>query len=446
MKFERLVVLSVFFPLLFSLSASALPAQDDTVSVVDCGTHFNVVLDLSSGASHREIGELYGKKLLEVCPQFEQLIDSYFAEFVPSPLVYWIAMRRVKQIKPQVPKEYRDEIEGIASALSGGQKSKFKDGKLSVDELYLLNLLGDVARLHMCSAVAVYGSSSSTGHTIIGHNFDWPDGARSQIAKLQAVVTIKDGKKSTVHISCLGFMGAVTAFNSNGLFAALHDSPVGTRFSASHKRSYVMDLRKALEDCSTLEEIAAFMTDSSRKYSFNHVIALADSNRSAMVENNLSGHSRGINRKLRVSDSPLRSNLNWDINDAICSVNCFALDGNEDNHIDPLDKKKKEVTAARDVNTPRWESIRQELKRLGTPVSVDGIESILSFYHPESGGRIDKGDLYNSFTLESVVFQPQTLSLDVAFRPRDGKLPPKLSFQHVAIELKPEEQVKQASK
>jgi hypothetical protein len=429
---------------MFILSAAASRAQDELVSVTDCRTHYDVVLDLSKGASHREIGELYGKKILEVCPQFEQLIDSYFAEFVPSPLIYWAAMRRVRQIKPQVPKAYRDEIEGIASALSGGEKSKFKDGKLSTDELYLLNLLGDVARLHMCSAVAVYGSSSSTGHTIIGHNFDWPDGTRGQIAKLQAVVTIKDGEKSTVHVSCLGFMGAVTAFNSSGLFAALHDSPVGTRFSARHKRSYVMDLRQALEQCRTLEEVSAFMTDQEKKYSFNHVIALADRNKSAILENNLSGHAKSIDRKLRLSDSQLRSNLNWDLSDAICTVNCFALDGNEDNHIDPLDRKQ-EIVQARDVNTPRWESIRQELKRLGTPVSVDGIESILSFYHPETGGRIDKGDIYNSFTLESVVFQPLTLSLDVAFRPRDGKLPAKPSFEHVRIDLSPEEPLKQAA-
>lgn len=80
--------------------------------------------------------------------------------------------------------------------------------------------------------------------------------------------------------------------------------------------------------------------------------------------------------------------------------------------------------------------MRAKLSELGDSVDVDGIKSVLSFYHPETGGNIYRGDLYNSFTLQNVVFKPGTLELEVAFRPANGTLPSKPCFKKIETGFK----------
>jgi len=414
--------------------ATEAQAQEP-VTITDKGTHYEVVLDLESGATHRQIGEAYGRKIKEVVPQFEQLLDSYLAEFSHNWFVNKILIRRVRQVKPQLSQDYKDEIEGIASQLSGGTRNVIGDGKISRDELYEFNLLGDVARLTQCCALAVFNERSATGSTIVGRNFDWPDGKKNQLSQLQSVTTYKNGSRSFTNVGCVGFQGAITAFNRSGVSVSVLDSPTGCKFSAKRRRSFVLDLRQALEQCTTLDEIANSMMDETKRYSFGHSILLADSKLGAVLENNISTGLVERRRGLRFCDSKLQSCANWNLSDAVGCVNCFVLEGNIDNHIDPLDKRDKRPrgTPPADINTPRWNSIKEQITAQGPKVTREGMKSILSFYHPESGGNIHKGDLYNSLTMESVVFEPATFSLDVAFRPRNGVLPRKLQFEHVTL-------------
>src|SRR4030095_9357865 len=304
--------------------------------------------------------------------------------------VYMVAMRRVRQMRPQIRKEYREEIEGIASRLSAGRKNKPGDGKISVDELYMFNLLGDIARLNQCCAVAVFGQSSASSTTMAGRNFDWPDGKENQLTQLQAVVTIKDGPRSITNVACIGFQGAVSAFNSSRVFASVLDSPTGAKYRAAHKRSFLLDLRQALEESSDIEHLTEFMINPAHKYAFNHLILLADPVKSVILENNISGRGKNMRRALRTCSSPLREGAQWDVPDAIGAVNCFWLEGNDDNHIDPLDRKakRKKGRPAPDINTPRWESIKEQLKLKGPKLSMADVKDVLSFYHAESGGNM----------------------------------------------------------
>jgi len=420
---------------LFCFTTTAAFASGN-VTIEDHGTHYCVLLDFENGATHRQIGEEYGEQIRKVVPDFERLLDSYLAEHV-NWLVYMVGMRRVRQMRPQIPKEYRDEIEGIASRLSGGRKNKKGDGKISVDELYMFNLLGDIARLNQCCAVAVFGQSSASGVTVAGRNFDWPDGKQNQLTQLQCVVTIKDGPRSITNVACIGFQGAVSAFNASRVFASVLDSPTGAKFKAAHKRSFLLDLRQALEESSDIDHLAEFMIDPSRKYAFNHLIMLADPAKSVILENNISGKGKNMRRAVRTCSSPLRQEANWDIPDAIGAVNCFWLEGNDDNHIDPLDRKvsRKKDGPPADVNTPRWESIKEQLRLNGPKLTFDDVEKVLSFYHPESGGNMYRGDLYNRFTMQSIVFEPSSLRLEVAFRPRDGKRPAHPLFERIPLRI-----------
>src|SRR5262249_17433606 len=146
---------------------------------------------------------------------------------------------------------------------------------------------------------------------------------------------------------------------------------------------------------------------------------------------------KNMRRAVRTCSSPLRQEANWDIPDAIGAVNCFWLEGNDDNHIDPLDRKvsRKKDGPPADVNMPRWESIKEQLRLNGPKLTFDDVEKVLSFYHPESGGNMYRGDLYNRFTMQSIVFEPSSLRLEVAFRPRDGKRPAHPLFERIPLSI-----------
>lgn len=436
-----------------ALVTMALPPQAmaegcaaDAVTIVDRGTYFDVVLDLEKGATHRQIGEAYGETLRQQVPQFEQQLDSYIAENCTNWLIHKVVMYRIRQIKKQIPQNYRDEIEGIASKLSGGDHDERGDGKISENELYLFNLLGDVARLYQCSAVGVFGNTSATGAPIVGRNFDWPDGKKSQLAQLQSVLTIKDGPHSFVNVGCLGFQGAVSAFNNHGVFAAVLDSPTGAKYSPRHKRSYLLDLRQALENCTTLESVADWMEDPEKHYAVNHLIMLADRNSAAVLENNIS-HKTGNkkkskpgNRQLRTPASKLRDGVTWEIPDAVGCVNCFQLAGSDDNHIDPWDKKqskKKPDAPVAQANLYRWQTMKTQLLAHGPRLDRNAVKDTMSYYHPESRGDMYKGDLYNVFTIQSMVFEPRSLNLEVAFRPHDGTMPPRPAYEKIPIHVQP---------
>ncbi len=428
----------------------------DAVTIVDRGTYFDVVFALEKGATHRQLGEAYGEKLRLQVPEFEQQLDSYISENCTNWLIHKVVMYRIRQIKKQIPQDYRDEIEGIASKLSGGDHDERGDGKVSENELYLFNLLGDVARLYQCSAVGVYGNSSATGSPIVGRNFDWPDGKKAQLANLQAVLSIKNGTHSFANVGCLGFQGAVSAFNNHGVFAAVLDSPTGAKYSPRHKRSYLLDLRQALENCTTLDAVADWMEDPEKHYAVNHIIMLADKNSAAVLENNISGKtgSKGGgksggqknkksvpgHRQLRTTASKLRDGVTWDIPDTVGCVNCFQLDGSDDNQVDPWDKKqakKKPNQPVAQANLYRWQTMKTQLSARGPKLDRNAIKETMSYYHPESRGDMYKGDLYNVFTIQSMVFEPQSLHMEVAFRPRNGTMPARPAYEEIPIHVQP---------
>lgn len=416
------------------------------VTVVDKGTYYEAVLNFENGASHREIGAEYGKKILEALPEYEKLLDSYISEHTHnSKMIYIALVHRINQIRKNVPQEYRDEIEGIASQLSGGTKDTPGDGKISLNELYAINLLTDVARMNSCSAVGVFGSRTADGGTICGRNLDWPDGKDFQLSKLQAVVTFKNHEHSVISMTALGYVGIVTGFNKSHIFAGILDSPVGTKYSASGRRSYTMDLRTALENSKTIEDVAQFMTEPDHLYCFNHLVFLADPKQSEVLENNLSGQGADVHRALRSKDSELNSDLAWDIPDSIGTVNCFLLKGNVDNHIDPMEKMRweKKIRASGgkltlnfipgNLNNPRLDAMKRELKLLGPVISADGMKTVMSEHTGSMPDSAYKGDLYNRFTIQSIVYQPATDSLQIFFHPRNAGLPAMPTFENVPV-------------
>ncbi len=377
------------------------------ITITDKGKYFDVLLDFTSGLTHRQMGEAFAKALLQVIPNYQVLIDSYIAENITK-YEYPYLLFRVEDVRLQLKEEYKEEIEGMSSVLCQNNKNIWHDNRLSKDELYTFNLFPDTVRSTQCSFVSVYGSRSSTGKTIMGRNLDWYGGSKNQLPQIQAVITLKYQKVRVCSIGYLGFMGILSGFNDNKIFAAIMDSTSGAAYDSIGKRSYPFDLREALESQKSLATIANFMKDPEKHYTVNHIIAFSDPIKSIILENNFSGDStqrdRRVKRMIREANSRLNWGISWGISNAIGSVNSFLLVGNNDNH------------SSNKFNTKRWKNMRNQLLSKGSTVTPQELKEIMEFKHGRLPGTfMDSGDLYNRMTLQMILFQPDNLSLEIFF-------------------------------
>ncbi len=394
----------------------------EAVSLTDKGNYFYATLDFSGKLSHREMGRRYAEAIKKAVPDFEALVDSLLVETTINDDIYRYIIMAVNDIKPQIPEEYREEIEGMAAAFSGGDKGVRGDNKLSLEELYIFNLTPDVSRPTQCSAVSVFGSRSETKKTITARNLDWYSGSSNQLGKIQAVITIENKNSKICSIGYLGYMGIITGFNDSKVFAAIIDSSSGAPYNSSGKRSYPFDLRYALENKTTLEQVGEFMRDGKKNYAFNHLIYLSDPDKSKVLENNISGTGANMRRELRDSKSALNKGVTWDISDATGCVNSFLLAGNHDNHTLNL------------YNTARWDKMKETLLSKGEKVTADELKEVITFDNNNGPGAMDTGDIYNDATQQSIIFQPDTFSLEIFFRPKDTlKMPADPVFEKVSV-------------
>jgi len=280
----------------------------------------------------------------------------------------------------------------------------------------MMNLLPDVGRGCQCNALGVFGARSETKKTILERTLDWHSGSQDQAAKIQSVMTVRNGDKAVCLIGYLGFFGTVTGFNKAGVFAGILDAPIGGPYSSAGKRSYPMDIRFALENQKSLSGIADYLSDASRQYTFNHLIFLADADTAKVLENNFTGK-----RTLRSDNSELQAGITWEFPNAVAAVNAFLLKGNASNF--PM----------YGINEPRWKSFKSQLQSKGDVVTVEEIKQIASYRTGDAPAKQPQGDLYNYMTQQIIIFQPASMTLEVFFHPRKGGLPRTPNFVTVPV-------------
>lgn len=394
--------------------------SNEIVSIINKETHYEVTLNMNN-VSHKALGEEYAKSIIRLIPDYESTIDSYLAEISSSDDKYNLFITRTKDIKPQIPKSYCDEIEGMAQCFSGNNSNIRGDGKLSLDEIYLLNLIPDVARGTQCSALSVYKGRSATKNTITGRILDWYQGSQNQLTKIQSVTTFKNGAKSICSIGYLGYLGIISGFNNDKVFAAILDSPSGSKYTSTSKYSYPMDIRYALENKNTLKKVSTFLKSDNRKYTMGHLIILSNPENSVVLENNISDDINFMPmRAIRTEDSELNEGIEWAIDNAIGTVNSFLLKNNYNNHSSQLS------------NTERFKTLKEQLLSKGNMVTVDELKEIVTYFNGENIGVQTNGSLYNTRTQQIIVFEPKSYNLEVFFRPFNG-LPLKPSFEKIEI-------------
>jgi len=370
----------------------------DYVTITDRTMYWEVNIDFTSG-DRQIICREYGEKVLSLIPDFEEGSDdflamsAYFLNLHHPEITYEVLIQRALEIYNNIQAKYKDEIEGFATVLSGGTVNVMGDGKLSRDEYIALAFTPDICTANGCSAMAVFGSRSETGQTIVGRNTDWAVGpptksviGNTNYTNTNAIIYLNTGVKQVAMFATLGALGTSVGINSNGIFVANLYSEIGSTYSAVGKKSVMLDIRDALESFSTIDEVGAFLGDPTRIYAYHNNMFIADKNTAKVLENDFER-----NRELRVVDSELNPGITWGIPNAISCVNGFVLKGNFDNFTGQV------------WNTNRWASFKTMLEQGGNTVDIDRVRTIMSYQKPGSGG-MDPGDIYNAGTVQSMAY------------------------------------------
>jgi hypothetical protein len=422
---ERTVTHSLIIALLFNvllLSAGCggnsgfSPGFSPAVSIQKKQNLYYEVVMNYTGRTHKEMGKALAREILRTVPDYEFTADSLLEDqftlllkHYPEP-TFATALNRARAILQNVPQEYVDEIQGMQEVFNYGI-DVLGDGRVSANELLVLQLFQDVLRPTQCSASAAFGVSSATGKTVVGRNLDWDALPRNDISKLHTVTTMKNGDKTICLVHFLGTLSPTSLFNKHKVFGALLDAETGAPYPAdlSTKRSYPFDLRYALENNATLQGAADFMI--SKDYAFNHLVFLSDENTAKVLEENIGSLGRG----LRSSDSPLRPGVTWGIPDAVATVNDFRLPGNFYVEDDPSDNN-------------RWNSFRNlytaQLSR--GKIDVEKMKGIAGYFGTD-GNAYTSGALFLSntiVTVQSIILRMDTMEMWIHFSPVGTGLAP----------------------
>ena len=318
-------------------SVSTLSSEDGLCVIKVMPSYYDVTLDYEKG-DRASVGKAYGTLIRERMPDYIDVMEPYIYENIR--MAYGgnyteaAVETREKILFESWRQEYREEISAFAEAISGGVHGIAEDGKLSYEEAVLAQMIPDALRPTCCSALSLWGSKTSTGDRITLRNLEWNLGSDNQMGKIHAVTHMKNGDRSLTAISALGLLDIISGINDNGVFAAILDvGPVQDEaYVCEGKKCYTMDLRFALEECSTARDLGEFMVRESGNYTWCHNLIITDSNDSFCAEDCVSqvvesGYGKSV---LRDCNTPILKGLSWDSRDSLCVVNSFASEGNQD--------------------------------------------------------------------------------------------------------------------
>lgn len=368
--------------------------------------YYKVIMDYNCGASHEEMGRFLGKKIKAIVPDYEEEIDSYLSVDIKSSgmkvsedrnkdlLSEYI--KNAQEIMKNVDKDYMDEINGMAYELCNGDKDVAGDKKLTRNELYLFNLLPDIKNKIFSTACSVYGSKTEDGKTITGKTFAQPQ----QLKNLNSVTIYKQGEKSFCNIGFLGMAGTSTGFNDNKVFASVIDTPTRLLDNVKGCNSIFFDLRHALENDNTIDDIAGYMADEKHNYHMDHIVFLSDPTISKVLENDLRIGGKDVKRAIREADSNIGRNDITNFTDAIVAVNSFQLPGNFCGVIQYDDYKN-------------WMIYRSMLNMHNSTINYEDLKNMMSSV---SISPVSEGSSYYNIVLTQsiMIFKPEDMKLQIA--------------------------------
>jgi isopenicillin-N N-acyltransferase like protein len=207
----------------------------------------------------RAIGKLIGRRVRSLL--------RYEAEDL-LPRRYLPRINKVtRRNRPLIPKHHLEEMAGLAEV-----------SRIDAHELARAHVMVELLQM-ACTAIAVKGGRAAGGKLLFGRNVDFPV-TKGTVRSSLLVVYHSKKRKSFVSVGWPGLTGVVSGMNQDGLCVA---NLLVMGFSFPRRGTpYLFLIRKALEECSTVEEAAELFRKSKR--TLPHNIFVADSKTAAVLE------------------------------------------------------------------------------------------------------------------------------------------------------------------
>lgn len=226
---------------------------------------------LVQGSPH-EIGEQLGMLALKPAVRLPESADEFIGKFGWQP-VYHLVLKGGNVLASRFPADYLAEVDA-AAAESGWSR----------DLLLFGNTILDLRRIIQCSAIIVETSRSEATGPLLGRNLDWPSVAGLHEFTL-VVVCRPTGKRAFASVTFPGLVGCTSGINDAGLVIAMLDAYSSRDASPGFNPlgvPTVLMLRRLLEDCATVEDAVSLLRANERASMLS--IAICDRHRAAVLE------------------------------------------------------------------------------------------------------------------------------------------------------------------
>lgn len=234
--------------------------------------YINNIPVLEVQGSPEQMGDAIGKYVVKNAPKATKyprdVLSHFGVEFM------WIVFAKAGQRMANFfPKDYTQELNAMATA-SG----------ISKEDLIVGNTLFDLKKVVACSGVTIEPANSSTGGMLFGRNLDYP--SLGYINQYTLVTVYKpENKKAFAAIGFPGLIGCLSGMNQDGLCLAIHeviDIKTGQKKFNYNGIPYAMCYRQLLEECSTVDQAYELLNKLPRTSTTN--LLIADRKRSAVFE------------------------------------------------------------------------------------------------------------------------------------------------------------------
>jgi hypothetical protein len=227
---------------------------------------------LTVSGTPQAMGEQLGRLALKPATPLRTFADEFIAQHGWEP-IYKLVLQTGNVLAPRFPPDHIQELEAAATASAWPREL-----------LVFGNTILDLRRIVGCSAMIVETERSATGGPLLGRNLDWPSVARLHEYTF-VVVYRPEGKRAFASITFPGVLGCTSGMNDAGLVVAMLDAFASRDEAASLNvlgMPTVLMLRRILEECASVEEATSLLRSLARASSLN--IAVCDPRRGAVLE------------------------------------------------------------------------------------------------------------------------------------------------------------------
>lgn len=332
----------------------------------------------------RDIGIEIGRQSKALLPDIERYYDTYLASLLNQSHFDDLARSQLPSLVEQIPKEYRDEWQGVVDSWSIVHANKLGDGYLSLNEYQLMNLLPDLGFPPDGIGIGVFGRASSVG-TIVGRNLDWASNPELRATQAITVYGYKD--RTVVSPGFAGVTSMLNGFNSYGLFLAYFDAELYSPYRKSSTQTSntntanVFMLRQALETQRSASRASSYLRK--QIYSTDRSLMVADKREVLVLE-----YPKSESAEIRYWDTPTQTSKPWDHPQQVAVIGCHVLAELKNQCLDASD-------------SIRWQRLNKLLDfSVANPAGVASVGNVLA----DTANR--NYELFSSLTLQSMIYLP----------------------------------------